>query len=111
MTGDLTVGNTNDYYCIVDTDGNFDIKAIPTTGGWNRGYGFINANNGVLARFGAYGSAQNLVHCYIGTDYKGSDTWQRWNSAGSVITVPLSISQTSSGKPLTLHGTNTDGFI
>ena len=89
MTGDLTVGNTNYYHCIVDTDGNFDIKATPTTGDWNRGYGFINANNGVLARFGAYGSAQNLVHCYIGTNYEGSGTWQRWNSSGSTITVPL----------------------
>lgn len=89
MTGDLTVGNTNYYHCIVDTDGNFDIKATPTTGGWNRGYGFINANNGVLARFGAYGSAQDLVHCYIGTNYEGSGTWQRWNSSGSTVTVPL----------------------
>lgn len=98
MTGDLTVGNTNYYHCIVDTNGNFDIKATPTTGGWNRGYGFINANNGVLARFGAYGSAQNLVHCYIGTNYEGSDTWQRWNSSGSVITVPLTTAAiTSSG--------------
>lgn len=111
MTGDLTVGNTNQYHCIVDTDGNFDIKATPATGGWNRGYGFISANNGVLARFGAYGSAQNLVHCYIGNNYEGSGTWQRWNSSGSVITVPLSISQTSSRQPLTLRGTNTEGFI
>lgn len=99
MTGDLTVGNTNYYHCIVDTVGNFDIKATPTTGGWNRGYGFINANNGVLARFGAYGSAQDLVHCYIGTNYEGSGTWQRWNSSGSVITVPLTTAAiTSSGK-------------
>lgn len=99
MTGDLTVGNTNYYHCIVDTDGNFDIKATPTTGGWNRGYGFINANNGVLARFGAYGSAQNLVHCYIGTDYENSGTWQRWNSSGSTITVPLTTAAiTSTGK-------------
>lgn len=98
MTGDLTVGNTNYYHCIVDTNGNFDIKATPTTGGWNRGYGFINANNGVLARFGAYGSAQDLVHCYIGTHYEGSGTWQRWNSSGSVITVPLTTAAiTSSG--------------
>lgn len=98
MTGDLTVGNTNYYHCIVDTNGNFNIKATPTTGGWNRGYGFINANNGVLARFGAYGSAQDLVHCYIGTNYEGSGTWQRWNSSGSVITVPLTTAAiTSSG--------------
>lgn len=98
MTGDLTVGNTNYYHCIVDTNGNFDIKATPATGGWNRGYGFINANNGVLAKFGAYGSGQNFVHCYIGTNYEGSDTWQRWNSSGSVITVPLTTAAiTSSG--------------
>lgn len=98
MTGNLTVGNTNYYHCIVDTNGNFNIKATPTTGGWNRGHGFINANNGVLARFGAYGSAQDLVHCYIGTNYEGSGTWQRWNSSGSVITVPLTTAAiTSSG--------------
>lgn len=111
MTGDLTVGNTNYYHCIVDTDGNFDIKATPTTGSWNRGYGFINANNGVLARFGAYGSAQNLVHCYIGTNYEGSGTWQRWNSSGSVITVPATINQTSSVTPLTLHGTDVSSYV
>lgn len=111
MTGDLTVGNTNYYHCIVDTDGNFDIKATPATGGWNRGYGFINANNGVLARFGAYGSAQDLVHCYIGTNYEGSGTWQRWNSSGSVITVPATINQTSSATPLTLHGTDISSYV
>lgn len=111
MTGDLTVGNTNYYHCIVDTDGNFDIKATPATGGWNRGYGFINANNGVLARFGAYGSAQDLVHCYIGTNYEGSGTWQRWNSSGSVITVPATINQTSSVTPLTLHGTDISSYV
>lgn len=111
MTGDLTVGNTNYYHCIVDTDGNFDIKATPTTGGWNRGYGFINANNDVLARFGAYGSAQDLVHCYIGTNYEGSSTWQRWNSSGSVITVPATINQTSSVTPLTLHGTDVSSYV
>lgn len=111
MTGDLTVGNTNYYCCIVDTIGNFDIKATPTTGGWNRGYGFINANNGVLARFGAYGSAQDLVHCYIGTNYEGSGTWQRWNSSGSVITVPATINQTSSVTPLTLHGTDVSSYV
>lgn len=111
MTGDLTVGNTNYYHCIVDTDGNFDIKATPATGGWNRGYEFINANNGVLAKFGAYGSAQNLVHCYIGTNYEGSGTWQRWNSSGSVITVPATINQTSSVTPLTLHGTDVSSYV
>ena len=104
MTGDLTVGNTNYYRCIVDTDGNFDIKATPATGGWNRGYGFINANNGVLAKFGAYGSAQNLVHCYIGTNYEGSGTWQRWNSSGSTITVPLTTTSITADKVYAANG-------
>lgn len=89
MTGNLTVGNTNSYHCILRTDGVFTIKATPTVGGWNRGYEFVNANDTVLAKFGAYGSGQNFIHCYIGTNYEGSDTWQRWNSSGSTVTVPL----------------------
>lgn len=111
MTGNLTVGNTNSYYCTIDTRGYFIIKAVPTTGGWNRAYDFINVNNEMLARFGAYGSGQNLNYCYIGTNYDGNNTWQKWNSSGSTITVPLSISQTSSGKPLTLRGTNNVNLI
>lgn len=98
MTGNLTVGNTNSYHCVLRTDGVFTIKATPTVGGWNKGYEFVNANDTVLAKFGAYGSGQNFVHCYIGTNYEGSDTWQRWNSSGSVITVPLTTAAiTSSG--------------
>lgn len=98
MTGNLTVGNTNSYHCILRTYGVFTIKATPTVGGWNRGYEVVNANDTVLAKFGAYGSGQNFVYCYIGTNYKGSDTWQRWNSSGSVITVPLTTAAiTSSG--------------
>lgn len=98
MTGNLTVGNTNSYHCVLHTDGVFTIKATPTVGGWNRGYEFVNANDTVLAKFGAYGSGQNFVYCYIGTNYEGSDTWQRWNSSGSVITVPLTTAAiTSSG--------------
>lgn len=98
MTGNLTVGNTNSYHCVLRTNGVFTIKATPTVGGWNRGYEFVNANDTVLAKFGAYGSGQNFVYCYIGTNYEGSDTWQRWNSSGSVITVPLTTAAiTSSG--------------
>lgn len=98
MTGNLTVGNTNSCHCVLRTDGVFTIKATPTVGGWNRGYEFVNANDTVLAKFGAYGSGQNFVHCYIGTNYEGSDTWQIWNSSGSVITVPLTTAAiTSSG--------------
>lgn len=111
MTGNLTVGNTNSYHCVLRTGGVFTIKATPTVGGWNRGYEFVNANDTVLAKFGAYGSGQNFVHCYIGTNYEGSDTWQRWNSSGSVITVPATINQTSSVTPLTLHGTDVSSYV
>lgn len=98
MTGNLTVGNTNSYHCVLRTDGVFTIKATPATGGWNRGYEFVNANDTVLAKFGAYGSGQNFNYCYIGTSYDGNDTWQRWNSSGSTITVPLTTAAiTSSG--------------
>lgn len=98
MTGNLTVGNTNSYHCVLRTDGVFTIKATPTVGGWNRGYEFVNANDTVLAKFGAYGSGQNFVYCYIGTSYDGNNAWQRWNSSGSVITVPLTTAAiTSSG--------------
>ena len=100
MTGNLTVGNTNRYHCVLRTDGVFTIKATPTTGGWNRGYEFVNANDTVLAKFGAYGSGQNFVHCYIGTSYEGSDTWQIWNSSGSVITVPLTTAAITSSGPV-----------
>lgn len=89
MTGNLTVGDTNSCHCTIDTIGLFVIKAVRTTGGWSRGYGFVNANDGTLARFGAYGSGQNLNYCYIGTDYDGNNTWQKWNSSGSTVTVPL----------------------
>lgn len=98
MTGNLTVGNTNSYHCVLRTDGVFTIKATPTVGGWNRGYEFVNANDTVLAKFGAYGSGQNFIYCYIGTSYDGNNVWQGWNSSGSVITVPLTTAAiTSSG--------------
>lgn len=111
MTGNLTVGNTNSYHCVLRTDGVFTIKATPTVGGWNRGYEFVNANDTVLAKFGAYGSGQNLDYCYIGTSYDGNNTWQRWNSSGSVITTPLRIEQTSTTIPLTLIGKNEASYV
>lgn len=111
MTGNLTVGNTNSYCCVLRTDGVFTIKATPTVGGWNRGYEFVNANDTVLAKFGAYGSGQNFNYCYIGTSYDGNNTWQRWNSSGSVITTPLRIEQTSTTIPLTLIGKNEASYV
>lgn len=91
MTGNLTVGNTNSYHCVLRTDGVFTIKATPTVGGWNRGYEFVNAKDTVLAKFGAYGSGQNFNYCYIGTSYDGNDTWQRWSPSGSTITEKLNV--------------------
>lgn len=111
MTGNLTVGNTNSYCCVLRTDGVFTIKATPTVGDWNRGYEFVNANDTVLAKFGAYGSGQNFDYCYIGTSYDGNNTWQRWNSSGSVITTPLRIEQTSTTIPLTLIGKNGASYV
>lgn len=111
MTGNLTVGNTNSYHCILRTDGVFTIKATPTVGDWNRGYEFVNANDTVLAKFGAYGSGQNFDYCYIGTSHDGNNTWQRWNSSGSVITTPLRIEQTSTTIPLTLIGKNEASYV
>lgn len=111
MTGNLTVGNTNSYCCVLRTDGVFTIKATPTVGDWNRGYEFVNANDTVLAKFGAYGSGQNFDYCYIGTNYDGNNTWQRWNSSDSVITTPLRIEQTSTTIPLTLIGKNEASYV
>lgn len=111
MTGNLTVGNTNSYHCVLRTDGVFTIKATPTVGDWNRGYEFVNANDTVLAKFGACGSGQNFDYCYIGTSYDGNNTWQRWNSSGSVITTPLRIEQTSTTIPLTLIGENEASYV
>lgn len=111
MTGNLTVGNTNSYCCVLRTDGVFTIKATPTVGYWNRGYEFVNANDTVLAKFGAYGLGQNFDYCYIGTSYDGNNTWQRWNSSGSVITTPLRIEQTSTTIPLTLIGKNEASYV
>lgn len=111
MTGNLTVGNTNSYCCVLRTDGVFTIKATPTVGDWNRGYEFVNANDTVLAKFGACGLGQNFDHCYIGTSYYGNNTWQRWNSSGSVITTPLRIEQTSTTIPLTLIGKNEASYV
>lgn len=111
MTGNLTVGNTNSYHCILRTDGVLTIKATPTVGGWNIGYEFVNANDTVLAKFGAYGTGQSLNYSYVGTSFEANNTWQRWNSSGSVITTPLRIEQTSTTIPLTLIGKNEASYV
>ena len=111
MTGNLTVGNTNSYHCVLRTDGVFTIKAPRTVESWNRGYEFVNANDTVLAKFGAYGTDQSLNYSYVGTSSEANNTWQRWNSSGSVITTPLRIEQTSTTFPLTLIGKNEASYV
>lgn len=111
MTGNLTVGNTNSYHCVLRTDGVFTIKAPHTVGSWNRGYEFVNANDIVLAKFGVYGTGQSLNYSYVGTSSEANNTWQRWNSSGSVITTPLRIEQTSTTIPLTLTGKNEASYV
>lgn len=111
MTGNLTVGNTNSYHCVLRTNGVFTIKAPRAVGGWNRGYEFVNANDTILAKFGAYGTGQSLNYSYIGTSSEANNTWQRWNSSGSVITTPLRIEQTSTTIPLTLIGENEASYV
>lgn len=111
MTGNLTVGNTNSYHCTLRTDGVLTTKVTPTVGGWNRGYEFVNANDTVLAKFGAYGTGQSLNYSYVGTSSEANNTWQRWNSSGSVITTPLRIEQTSTTIPLTLIGKNEASYV
>lgn len=111
MTGNLTVGNTNSYHCVLRTDGVFTIKAPHAVESWNRGYEFVNANDTVLAKFGAYGTGHSLNYSYVGTSFEANNTWQRWNSSGSVITTPLRIEQTSTTIPLTLIGKNEASYV
>lgn len=111
MTGNLIVGNTNSYHCVLRTDGVFTIKAPSTVESWNRGYEFVNANDTVLAKFGAYGTGQSFNYSYVGTSFGANNTWQRWNSSGSVITTPLRIEQTSTTIPLTLIGKNEASYV
>lgn len=110
MTGNLTVGNTSYYPCVIDANGYYIIRVVPTTGSWNRGFS-INNSTAVLARFGAYGTGQSLNYSYVGTSFEANNTWQRWNPSGSVVTVPLKVEQTSSVTPLTLHGTDISSYI
>lgn len=110
MTGNLTVGNTSSYPCVIDTNGYYKIMVVPTTGGWSRGFSIDNPT-AVLARFGAYGTGQSLNYSYVGTSFEANNTWQRWNSSGSVITTPLRIEQTSTTIPLTLIGKNEASYV
>lgn len=110
MTGNLNLDDNTGISTTITTDGSHNVKiGSAVTGGWARGYNFNNNSGAALAAIGCTGGGQTLNYAYIGSTY--DNTWQRWNSSGSTITVPLSISQTSSVIPLTLHGTDTSNYI
>lgn len=83
MTGELVV---NDGRKLSLTSGN--IFHIAPSGGWSLGEILRNSqNNDNLAQFGFYGNNDTLDRAFIGKTY--GSYWQRWNSSGSTITVPL----------------------
>lgn len=109
MTGDLNLSNSV-ISTTITTDGNHNVKiGSAFTGGWARGYNFNDNSGATLATIGCTGGGQTFNYAYIGNTYE--NTWQRWNSSGSVITVPATINQTSSVTPLTLHGTDVSSYV
>lgn len=94
MTGSLRLDGNTGIDTTITTDGNHNVKiGSSVTGGWSRGYNFNNNSGETIGAFGCYGAGQTLNYAYIGSTY--NNTWQRWNSSGSVITTPLRIEQTS----------------
>lgn len=110
MTGSLYFNNNSGLSVAVTADGSHNVKiGSAVTGGWARGYNFNNNSGAALAAIGCTGGGQTFNYAYIGSTY--DNTWQRWNSSGSVITVPATINQTSSVAPLTLHGTDVSSYV
>lgn len=103
MTGNLNLSNSG-ISTTITTDGNHNVKiSSAITGGWARGYNFSNNSGTTLAAIGCTGGGQTLNYAYIGSTYE--NTWQRWNSSGSVITVPLTTAAiTSTGKVSAANG-------
>lgn len=97
MTGNLNFDNNTGIITTITADGSHNVKiGSAITGGWARGYSFNNNSGATLAAIGCFGGGQTLSYAYIGNTYE--NTWQRWNSSGSVITVPLTTAAiTSSG--------------
>lgn len=110
MTGSLYFNNNSGLSVAITADGSHNVKiGSAVTGGWARGYNFNNNSGAALAAIGCTGGGQTFNYAYIGSTY--DNTWQRWNSSGSVITVPATINQTSSVTPLTLHGTDASSYV
>lgn len=110
MTGNLNLDGNTGITTTITTEGNHNVKiGSAITGGWARGYNFNNNSGATLAAIGCTGGGQTLNYAYIGSAY--DNTWQRWNSSGSVITTPLRIEQTSTTIPLTLIGKNEASYV
>lgn len=110
MTGNLNFDNNTGIITTITADGSHNVKiGSAITGGWARGYNFNNNSGATLAAIGCFGGGQTLSYAYIGNTYE--NTWQRWNSSGSVITTPLRIEQTSTIIPLTLIGKNEASYV
>lgn len=110
MTGNLNFDNNTGIITTITADGSHNVKiGSAITGGWTRGYNFNNNSGATLAAIGCFGGGQTLSYAYIGNTYE--NTWQRWNSSGSVITTPLRIEQTSTTIPLTLIGKNEASYV
>lgn len=110
MTGNLNFDSNTGIIATITADGSHNVKiGSAIAGGWARGYNFNNNSGATLAAIGCLGGGQTLIYAYIGNTYE--NTWQRWNSSGSVITVPATINQTSSVTPLTLHGTDVSSYV
>lgn len=110
MTGNLNLDGNTGITTTITTEGNHNVKiGSAITGGWARGYNFNNNSGAALAAIGCTGGGQTLNYAYIGSAY--DNTWQRWNSSGSVITTPLRIEQTSTTIPLTLIGKNEASYV
>lgn len=97
MTGNLNLDGNTGISTTITTDGNHNVKiGSSITGGWSRGYNFNNNSGETIGAFGCYGAGQTLNYAYIGSTY--NNTWQRWNSSGSVITVPLTTAAITSSR-------------
>lgn len=97
MTGNLNFDNNTGIITTITADGSHNVKiGSVITGEWARGYNFNNNSGATLAAIGCFGGGQTLRYAYIGNTYE--NTWQRWNSSGSTVTVPLTTAAiTSSG--------------
>lgn len=109
MTGNLNLSNSV-ISTTITTDGSHNVKiGSAFTGGWARGYNFNDNSGATLATIGCTGGGQTFNYAYIGSAY--NNTWQRWNSSGSVVNVPLRVEQTSTTIPLTLIGKNEASYV